>query len=99
MVSDIVLLKPLPPSILNSIEAYVGCIAGAAIKSDYIQTIKSAGFQDVSVIDETPFPIECMANDATAQSIIRNLEISPETLTEIAGSIVSVKVSAVRPKN
>lgn len=99
MVSDIVLLKPLPSPILNSIEAYIGCIAGAAIKSDYIKAIKAAGFQDVAVIDETSFPIECMASDPTAQAIIRNLEISPETLTEIAGSIVSVKVSAVRPKN
>ena len=97
MVSDIVLLKPLPPSLLNSIEAYVGCVAGAAIKSDYIEAIKSAGFQDVVVIDETIFPIECMANDPTAQSVIRNLEISPEALGEIASSIVSVRVSAVRP--
>ena len=97
MVSDIVLLKPLPPSLLNSIEAYVGCVAGAAIKSDYIEAIKSAGFQDVAAIDETTFPIECMANDPTAQSAIRNLEISPEALGEIASSIVSVRVSAVRP--
>ena len=97
MVSDIVLLKPLPSSILNSIEAYVGCIAGAAIKSDYIEAIKSAGFQDVEIIDETTFPIECMANDPTAQAVIRNLEISPEEIEEIASSIVSVKVSAVRP--
>lgn len=96
MVSDIVLLKPLPSPILNSIEAYVGCVAGAAMKVDYIETIRTAGFQNVMVIDETPFPIECMANDPTAQAFIRNLEISPKTLTEIAGSIVSVKVSAVK---
>lgn len=99
MVSDIVLLNPLPPSLLNSIEAYVGCIAGAAMKSDYIEAIKSAGFQDVMVIDETSFPIECMANDPTAQAVIRNLEISPETLTEMASSIVSIMVSAVKPKS
>ena len=99
MVSDIALLKPLPAPILNSIEAYVGCVAGAAIKSDYIEAIKSAGFQDVVVIDETSFPIECMANDPTAQAVIRNLEISPEALGEIASSIVSVRVSAVRPNS
>ena len=97
MVSDIVLLKPLPSSVLNSIEAYVGCIAGAASKSDYIKAIESAGFQDVAIIEETTFPIECMSNDPTAQAVIRNLEISPEALGEIASSIVSVRVSAVRP--
>lgn len=97
MVSDIVLLKPLPSPILNSIEAYVGCIAGAAIKSDYIEAIESAGFQDVAIIEETTFPIECMANDPTAQAVISNLEISTEALREIASSIVSVRISAVRP--
>ena len=98
MVSDIVLLRPLPSPILNSVEAYVGCIAGAAMKTDYIEAIRAAGFQDVAASDETAFPIECMANDPTAQAIIKDLSISPEMLTEIASSIVSVKVAAVKPK-
>jgi len=97
MVSDIVLLKPLPYTVLDSIEAYVGCIAGAAIKSDYLEAIESAGFQDVEIIEETTFPIECMANDPTAQAVIRDLEISPEALGEMASSIISVRVSVVRP--
>ena len=98
MISDIVLLKPLPSYILNSIEAYVGCIAGAAMKSDYIEAIKSAGFQEVTVIDETSFPMECLVNDPTAQAIVSNLEISPEMLAGIASSVASVKVSAIKPK-
>jgi arsenite methyltransferase len=96
MVSDIVLLKPLPSPILNSIEAYVGCIAGAAMKPDYIEAIRAAGFQEVMVVDETPFPIECMANDPTAQAIIRESAISTEMVKEVADSIVSLKVSAVK---
>jgi hypothetical protein len=98
MASDIVLLKSLPSPILNSIEAYVGCIARAAMKTDYLEAIRAAGFQDIAVSDETAFPIECMANDPTAQAIIKNLEISPETLTEMASSILSVKVAAVKLK-
>jgi len=98
MVSDIVLLKPLPSPILNSIEAYVGCIAGAAMKTDYLEAMRAAGFQDVMVIDETLFPIECMANAPTAQAIVKDLSISPEMIREVASSIVSVKVSAVKPK-
>lgn len=98
MVSDIVLLKPLPSPILNSIEAYVGCIAGAAMKPDYLEAIRTAGFQDVMVIDETLVPVEYVANDPTAQAVIKDSSISPETLTEMASSIVSVKVSAVKPK-
>src|SRR3972149_5198615 len=63
MVSDIVLVKELPDYIRKSFEAYVGCLSGAVMKSQYINEIKSAGFKDVKVINETFFPVKCMAND------------------------------------
>ena len=55
MVSDIVLLKALPKAIKNSKEAYVGCIAGAILKKDYIGLAKKAGFKKLKVVDEIPF--------------------------------------------
>ncbi len=96
MVSDIVLLKPVPNAIMDSIEMYVSCIAGASLKTDYLQTIESAGFKNVKVIDETPFPVEYMISDPTVQNIVKNLEISPETARDIASSIVSLKVAAAK---
>ena len=57
MVSDMVLLKELPDSVRNSIEAYIGCVSGATMKNDYIELIRNAGFQDVNIIDETTFPL------------------------------------------
>jgi len=98
MVSDIVLLKPLPSSILNSIEAYVGCVAGAAMKSDYADAIRAAGFRDIVVIDETPFSIDCLASDPTAQGIIKDLATSTEMIKEAASSIISMKISGVKLK-
>lgn len=97
MVSDIVLLKEMPDFIRNSIEAYTGCISGAAMKDEYIDTIKTAGFQDVRIIDETPFHIECMANDPTVKTIIEKFKVSPEKLKEAASSVVSIKVYGVKP--
>jgi len=97
MVSDIVLLKELPDFIKNSIEAYVGCISGAIMRDEYIEAIKAAGFQEVRIIDETSFPIECMANDPTAKAIIENLKIPPEEIKEVASSVVSIKVYGVKP--
>jgi len=97
MISDIVLLKELPDLIKNSIEAYIGCISGAIMKDEYIDAIKAAGFNEIRVIDEKPFPIECMANDPTAKAIIENLKIPPEKVKEIAGSVVSIKVYGVKP--
>ena len=54
MVSDIVLLKNLPESIKNSIDAYAACIAGAIKKDDYLGAIEKAGFVDVEVTSEIP---------------------------------------------
>ena len=96
MVSDIALLKELPDFIRNSIEAYTGCISGAAMKDEYIDIIKTAGFQDVKITDETPFHIECMANDPIVNAIIEKFKVSPEKLKDVASSVVSIKVYGVK---
>jgi SAM-dependent methyltransferase len=97
MISDIVLLKELPASIKESVEAYVGCLSGAIMKDEYMEKIKAAGFQDVQVIDETAFPIELIANDPTAKGIMDNLGIGLNEARGVASSIVSIKVSAIKP--
>lgn len=97
MVSDIVLLKELPASIKNSIQAYVGCLAGATMKDDYLKTIKAVGFRKVKVLEETVFPIDCMANDPTALAIIKDAGLSLQKVREAADSVLSVKVSGVKP--
>ena len=58
MVSDLVLLKELPESVKDSEAAYIGCIAGAMLKKDYISAAEKAGFKDLKVVDEVPFAIE-----------------------------------------
>lgn len=97
MISDIVLLEELPDSIKDSIEAYIGCLSGAIMRDEYIGAIKAAGFQEVRVIDETSFPIECMYNDPTVEAIINNLKIPPEKVKEVASSVASMKIYGVKP--
>ena len=97
LISDIVLLKELPDFIKNSIEAYIGCVSGAIMRDEYIAAIKTAGFQEVRIIDETSFPIECMANDQTAKALIKNSRIPPEKVKEVASSVISMKVYGVKP--
>ncbi len=97
MISDIVLLKKLPDFIMDSISSYVGCIAGALMKEEYISAIKSAGFKEVRIIDETSFHFEGMTNDPVTKAVIENLKISPEKAKEVAGSVISIKVHGVKP--
>lgn len=63
MVSDIVLLKKLPASIKKSEEAYVGCVAGAVLKKDYILAARQAGFKKLKVLDEVPFSLEAWVSE------------------------------------
>jgi len=48
-VSDIVLLKPLPEAIARDISAYVGCISGASLLSDYLSIAFEAGLRDITI--------------------------------------------------
>ena len=97
MVSDIVLKKKLPDFVLHSIEAYVGCVAGAVSKEKYLDAINSAGFEDVQVIEESDFPLDCMVADPHGQAILKSLKGSAEEIKNIEISISSIKVSARKP--
>jgi SAM-dependent methyltransferase len=97
MISDIVLLKELPALIKNSIEAYIGCFSGAIMRDEYISAIEATGFQEVRIIDETSFPIDCMANDPTAKALIETLNVPLEEVIEVASSVMSIKVDGVKP--
>ena len=46
-VSDLALLKPLPAAILQSVEALVGCVAGAVLVSETERMAKDAGLTDI----------------------------------------------------
>jgi len=58
MVSDLVTQGELPDDVRNSFEAWAGCIAGALERSDYLNKIADAGFQNVKVVSQKPYTIE-----------------------------------------
>jgi SAM-dependent methyltransferase len=55
MVSDLVVTEKLPEHIRRSLEAWAGCVAGAMIKEEYLDAIKSAGFGKISIDEEHAF--------------------------------------------
>ncbi len=97
MVSDIVLLKELPDFIRDSVEAYVGCLSGAIRKNEYIGLIKGAGFERVGIVEESSFPIDCLANDPTTKTVIEKLRIPRKKLAGIISSVVSIKIYGIKP--
>jgi arsenite methyltransferase len=94
MISDIILLQDLPDYVKNSVEGHIACLAGAVRKEDYINAIAKAGFSDISVDKEAPFPIELMLNDPIAEKIVRENNLTEKEIKSIANSIASISISA-----
>jgi SAM-dependent methyltransferase len=97
MISDMVLLNPLPEALKESVQAYVGCISGAEIKSAYTGMIERAGFKQVNIVEETHLPLELMLSDASAKAIMKELELTEKSAEELGNSVVSIKISALKP--
>ncbi len=50
-ISDIALKQALPVEVKASVEAYVGCISGALLFSEYRELLKQAGFSSIVLTD------------------------------------------------
>ncbi|MGC8723620.1 MAG: arsenite methyltransferase [Acidobacteriota bacterium] len=95
MVSDLVLTRPLPESVRESVEAYAGCISGAMLKVDYLEAIREAGFNEVRIVGESHYLIGSI-NPDTSELAALGEALPTEDVAAAAESVVSVKVRAVK---
>jgi SAM-dependent methyltransferase len=84
VVSDLVLTRELGDELKRHVDLYVGCVAGASLKQDYLQLMRDAGFRDVEIVQEQGYSVG-MENLAPA---------SPER--EAFSAVTSVKVRAYK---
>ena len=82
LVSDLVLTRPLSPALQKDVDLYVGCVAGASLREDYLDAMRRAGFMDVDVVGEGRYEVGLYTLPAD----------SPER--EAFGAVVSIKVRA-----
>jgi len=97
VVSDITLLKPLPDIIRDSLEAYVGCIAGALIKDDYVSVAKEAGFENVTVLKEASYRQVAEEYLGGAGSCCGSTSPFKTMALDAASSVVSVTLQGTKP--
>lgn len=93
-VSDMTLLKPLPESLRESVEALIGCVAGAALIKETESMMKEAGFADVR-LEAKPGYIDsmCESNNPLYQGIVDKL--SPGE--HLRDYVTSCSMSARKP--
>ncbi len=94
MVSDMALLEDLPDYVRNSVEAYVRCVGGALRKDQYLNAIRQAGFEEVTVVGESHFPAELIAEQPVLKELIAKMNVPMSEVQRIGRTVVSLKVSA-----
>ncbi len=98
IVSDIVLKKDLPDFIRDSAQAYLGCVAGAVRREDYLAAMRRAGFREITVLGETSFPLKVLADDPSVKAMVDDSGAPQEDWGMIEDAVVSIKVRAVKPQ-
>lgn len=93
-VSDLALHKPLPEAVRDSVEALVGCIAGAALVSETERMTREAGLSGIVLTPKSEY-IESMTewSDPLYAEIIRHLPVG----TKVSDYVTSLYVNAVKP--
>lgn len=71
-VSDIVATGALPDAIRTAAALYVGCVAGALVRDDYLRLISEAGFDAISVAETKPIelPDDLLSRDLNMADIV-----------------------------
>ena len=94
-VSDLALRQPLPPSILEMIEALVGCIAGAVLIKETERMAKEAGLVEIT-LTEKPGYIDALTDwkDPLFKKILEHLP--PDA--KMSDFIVSLAVTGTKSR-
>jgi SAM-dependent methyltransferase len=93
-ISDLALLRPLPPEILKMIEALIGCVAGAVLVSETERMAREAGLTDIRPKMKTDY-VKAMIdwNDPLYTKIIEHLPAGSGP----ADYITSLELTARKP--
>jgi SAM-dependent methyltransferase len=92
-VSDMALLKSLPPEVLKMVEAMIGCVAGAVLVSETGRMAVEAGLTDVVLKSKTGY-VEALTNweDPLYKKLVEMLPAG----TKPADFITSLEVQALK---
>ena len=93
-VSDMVLLKPLPPKLAAAINAYVGCIAGASLLDDLRTMMRDAGLVKIELMPKPAYVETLSAGD---DPLYRQVRAAVPDGGEPGDYVSSMDIAAKRP--
>jgi SAM-dependent methyltransferase len=98
LISDIV-TNNLPQKIRDSMDAWVGCVAGALEEEDYLKAIRDAGFKDVEIVGKIAIDegmVKGLISDSGSDSLTEEALSLAEGAGYRDGMVSSIKVRAFK---
>ena len=97
-ISDIVLTEQIDAVLQEQFqETWAGCLGGAVSEEEYWETIKEAGFTDVTTVSRHILTSQELRAMASCPGEEFTPAPAPEDLTVVQDKVVSIKFTAVRP--
>ncbi len=90
VVSDMVSEYAIPTAVAGSLDAVAGCLPTP--RADYIREFEEAGFSDVSISGEKPYPASYLTSDPGVKAFI---EAHPDTVEEIQAFAASISGAVI----
>jgi SAM-dependent methyltransferase len=93
-VSDLALVRPLPPKVAGMVEALIGCVAGAALIDETEAMVQAAGLGAIQLVRKDGY-VDAMTtwNDPLYAKVVEELPAG----SKASDYITSLEVSAVKP--
>jgi SAM-dependent methyltransferase len=92
-VSDVVMRAEMPDEIRGSMEAWVGCVAGALLETEYVEKLTRAGFEAAAV---EPWRLYKAAD---ARAFLADAGIDVDAISaDVDGKIASAFIRARKPQ-
>jgi SAM-dependent methyltransferase len=95
-VSDVVVEGELPSAVRADMEAYVGCVAGALEKSDYLERLVRAGFAEAAIEPTRRYTFADL--EATTCCSPEVAALSAEEKAALDGRVMGAFIRAEKPK-
>ncbi len=94
-VSDVVVDGEIPAAVRADMEAYVGCVAGALERTDYLAKLAVAGFQDATIEPTRRYLFADLEAETCTSAAVAALP--PDEKAQLDGRIMGAFIRAVKP--
>jgi len=96
VISDVVLNEPLPEVIAADVAVLTGCVAGAALRDQYLATVAAAGLADVEVLSDKGFGT--VALTMVPEPMLRQAQAAGIDVQRVADTVRSLTIRARKPQ-